>query len=67
MMCFGLGTLPLMVATGCGGSALTYGRRRQLLRLAAWCVLLTGALTIARGIGFLQLGAGPHACPMCDG
>jgi sulfite exporter TauE/SafE len=65
MLCFGLGTLPLMVATGCGGSLLSLGRRRQLLHLAAWCVLLTGALTVARGVHFWQLAEPAPACPMC--
>jgi sulfite exporter TauE/SafE len=65
MLCFGLGTLPLMVATGCGGTLLTCGRRRQVLRLAAWCVVLTGALTLGRGIAFLRPVEDSPSCPMC--
>jgi sulfite exporter TauE/SafE len=65
MLCFGLGTLPLMVLTGCGGTLLTASRRRRLLRAAAWCVLLTGVLTIARGLGFLQADDPSPSCPMC--
>ncbi len=65
MLCFGLGTLPLMVLVGCGGSLLTCGRRRLLLRVAAWCVVLTGALTIARGLGFLTVLDSSPSCPLC--
>ncbi len=67
MLCFGLGTLPLMVATGCGGTLLTAGRRRQVFRLAAWCVVLTGVLTLGRGIAFLRPVEGSPSCPMCSG
>jgi sulfite exporter TauE/SafE len=68
MACFGLGTLPLMVATGCSGSLLSCGRRRQLLRLAACCVILTGVLTVARGISFMHIADPPtsQGCPLCD-
>ena len=67
MACFGLGTAPVMMATGCGASLLSAGVRRRLFAVAAWCVVLTGALSIARGAGFLQLTpeADPAACPFC--
>ena len=67
MVAFGLGTVPIMVATGCGGSLLSLAARRKLFTFAAWCVVVTGVISIGRGIIFLNLpwftGGG---CPMCD-
>lgn len=54
MAAFGLGTVPLMVLTGTGGSLLSLAARRQVYRAAAWCVVLTGALSVVRGFGFLN-------------
>ncbi|HVW37411.1 MAG TPA: sulfite exporter TauE/SafE family protein [Pirellulales bacterium] len=67
MSLFGLGTLPIMVLTGCGGNLLGLVGRRRLLHVAAWCVVLTGALSIARGAAFLQNDAQVAAasCPAC--
>jgi sulfite exporter TauE/SafE len=62
---FGLGTLPLMAATGCGGALLSGGRRQQVLRLAAWCVVVTGETTMARGFNALSWAAPEPACPFC--
>lgn len=66
MIAFGLGTVPVMVATGCGGSLIGVAARRKLLTVAAWCVVLAGAVSIGRGVWFLDLpwfsGGG---CPMC--
>lgn len=68
MIAFGLGTVPIMVATGCGGSLISLAARRKLFALAAWCVVITGVVSIGRGIFFLDLpwftGGG---CPMCHG
>jgi sulfite exporter TauE/SafE len=68
MAVFGLGTLPLMVTTGAGGMLLSLMSRRRLLRAAAWCVVLTGCVTIARGAGFLPLPgrSSSPACPFCQ-
>lgn len=68
MIAFGLGTVPLMVLTGVGGAFISLATRRHLLRVAAWCVVLTGLVAVARGLGFLHLegvwlGAG---CPHCN-
>ncbi|HVC94017.1 MAG TPA: sulfite exporter TauE/SafE family protein [Pirellulales bacterium] len=63
MAMFGLGTVPIMVLTGCGASLLSLAGRRRLLRMAAWCVVLTGALSIARGYEFLVAPVG--SCPGC--
>lgn len=66
MIVFGLGTMPVMVATGLSGSLLGAGARRKLYSLAAWCVVATGMLSVGRGVAFLELpwfsGGG---CPMC--
>jgi sulfite exporter TauE/SafE len=55
MAVFGVGTMPLMLLTGTTASLLSVVKRRKLMHLAAWCVVLTGALTVARGLGFLDL------------
>lgn len=65
---FGLGTLPIMVLTGCGGAMLGLASRRRLLHVAAWCVVLTGALSVSRGLAFLRADySTPTAgCPACQ-
>jgi len=66
MFAFGLGTVPLMVLTGVGSAALTATVRRRVLRLAAVCVALTGALTVYRGVGFFRMTpTEPVQCPFC--
>jgi sulfite exporter TauE/SafE len=65
MMLFGLGTAPLMIATGLSGSLVRLSLRRHAFRIAAWCVLATGLLSIARGVQVFT--AVDHAaCPLCD-
>lgn len=67
MLAFGFGTVPLMVITGCSAALLSWGVRQRLWQLAAWSVVLTGLLTIGRGISFLQLTFEPQvpSCPFC--
>jgi sulfite exporter TauE/SafE len=67
MAVFGAGTAPIMLLTGCGGSLLSLARRRWLYQLAAWCVVLTGAVSLARGFGFLHIPGWFDApgCPLC--
>lgn len=67
MVAFGLGTVPLMVLAGYGGSLLSLGARERVLKIAAWCVVLTGIISIARGAGYLQFAAdsAPSGCPFC--
>jgi len=66
MVAFGLGTVPAMMATGLGGSLLGVAARRHLHAIAAWCLVLTGVVSIARGAGFLSFGgAEPAGCPFC--
>lgn len=68
MAAFGVGTMPLMILTGTGSSLLSLAGRRRMLTMAAWCVVLMGVLSLARGVGFLQLppGAPAASCPLCD-
>lgn len=49
MLAFGLGTVPLMVATGCGGQFMTHHTRMRVYRVAACVVLVMGAITVRRG------------------
>ena len=67
MATFGLGTLPMMVAAGCGGSLIAGATRRRLLHIAAWAVVFTGVVAMARGISFLDVNepAVEAACPFC--
>jgi sulfite exporter TauE/SafE len=67
MALFGLGTLPIMILVGTGGAVFRRSRRWDILRAAAWCVVLTGILTLLRGLTFLHefgLCQYPH-CPIC--
>lgn len=67
MTAFGLGTAPLMIATGWGGSFMSLVARKRLLVVAAWCVVATGCLTLYRGSGFIDwnLSGDTPACPFC--
>ncbi len=68
MVAFGLGTIPLMVAVGYGGQFLSIVGRSRLFRVAAWCIVLTGAISIARGYAQLDpptdMATAP--CPLCE-
>ena len=68
MVSFGLGTSPVMIMTGVGGSWLAGETRLRMLRLAAWCVVLAGVLCLVRGLGGIPLTSdltGPF-CPFCQ-
>lgn len=69
MSVFGLGTVPLMVLTGAGAMLLQLATRERLMRAAAWCVILTGVLTVWRGGAFLKAANSANdqtpACPFC--
>lgn len=67
MVVFGLGTVPLMVATGISASAISIHARRHLFRIAAVLVMLTGILTISRGVAFAtsDIDSSPISCPFC--
>lgn len=67
MALFGLGTVPLMVATGTGGTLLNVAVRSRAVRIAAWCVVITGCISLARGFGFLEFSQATvtAGCPLC--
>ena len=68
MAAFGLGTVPLMVLAGYGGQLLSVVSRVKILHIAAWCIVLTGGISIARGV--TQLNPPERAvtaeCPFCE-
>jgi sulfite exporter TauE/SafE len=64
MAIFGLGTVPLMVATGTSASLIPLRWRHRLFVLAGWSVVLMGALSLYRGWTFLTVDD-PAACPFC--
>ncbi len=68
MVAFGLGTLPLMVLAGYGGRMLSVVGRAKLFRIAAWCIVLTGAISIARGAAQMNVPAetATASCPFCE-
>jgi len=66
MAAFGAGTVPALVAVGIGGGLLTGTGRRRLQGVAAWCLLATGVVALARGSSYLSLpGREPAGCPFC--
>jgi uncharacterized protein len=67
MVLFGMGTAPLMILAGVGASLLSYARRQRLLQISAVCVCLTGLVSIARGVLFLQIWGVPEVarCLLC--
>jgi sulfite exporter TauE/SafE len=46
---FGLGTLPALAALGLVGGGIPLRWQMSLRRIGAWCILLTGLLTLLRG------------------
>jgi hypothetical protein len=74
MFFFGLGTIPLMLAVGGGISLMSLRFRQRMLTLAAWCVIVTGVISVARGIYAVPWEAssetstttGNLACPFCS-
>jgi len=68
MLAFGLGTVPVLVLVGCGSGWLAAGGRRRLFTVAAWCMVLTGILTLYRGAEVLaspELSNEEAGCPLC--
>jgi sulfite exporter TauE/SafE len=66
MLVFGIGTIPALLLTGMSGSLLGVTFRRRLFRFAAWCMIATGALSIHRGVVFLQTEKDELVCPYCN-
>jgi sulfite exporter TauE/SafE len=68
MIAFGMGTIPLMVLVGYGGQFMSGVGRARMFRTAAWCIVLTGAISIARGAAQMkpipELATAP--CPLCN-
>jgi len=66
MLLFGLGTIPTLALVGTGGTLMSLSLRHRILRLAAWCVALTGAISLWRGISFLEMTVPVSSgCPGC--
>jgi sulfite exporter TauE/SafE len=67
MVAFGVGTVPLMVLTGSGATILNLSARARALKIAAWCVIVTGLISIARGTGHIEWLSDslPAGCPLC--
>jgi hypothetical protein len=66
MFLFGVGTMPLLLLLGCGGMLLRLSFRRYLHLVAAWCVIITGLLSLIRGLHLLQELA-TATMPGCSG
>jgi sulfite exporter TauE/SafE len=67
MIVFGLGTAPAMMLTGVSGRLMGLATRRWLYAAAAWCLVLTGVISVARGVSFLSVGDKPASgCPICQ-
>lgn len=68
MAAFGLGTIPLMVLVGYSGRFLSTSNRSRIFQAAAWCIVLTGAISIARGAAQLDSNsvAETAPCPLCE-
>lgn len=60
MVLFGLGTVPAMVALGCGSLLLSRPLRAGIVQVAACFVVLLGVATVVRGWGPVD-----QACPHC--
>lgn len=68
MLAFGLGTVPVMLVTGAGLTMASLQLRQRLMKVAAVCVLVTGVLTIGRGLAFAASAptkAPAQRCPLC--
>jgi sulfite exporter TauE/SafE len=66
MVVFGLGTAPAMILGGISGRLIGLAARRRLYAVAAWCLVLTGAISVGRGVSFLFATDQPaSSCPMC--
>ncbi len=59
MLAFGLGTMPAMVAIGCGSAMLSRHARHRVYQCAACMVIVMGAVTIGRA---LPLGGETNCC-----
>ena len=68
MAAFGVGTVPVMLISGAGLTMASLQLRQKLMKVAAVCVLMTGVLTMGRGLAFaasVSATAPQDACPLC--
>lgn len=69
MATFGLGTAPALLIAGVGSSLASSLVRRRLLKLAAWSIVITGAITVTRGVTAIaahhDARQATEACPFC--
>jgi sulfite exporter TauE/SafE len=66
MALFGLGTMPVLILTGITGSVLSLVWRQRIFRIAAYCMILTGALALWRGASAAMWSPGQESpCPYC--
>lgn len=66
MFFFGMGTVPAMLMAGTAGGILSIPMRRKVFAVAAWCLVLTGAISIVRGASHVEVFGRPAAgCPLC--
>lgn len=68
MIAFGIGTIPMMVLVGYSGRFLSVTHRTRLFQVAAWCIVLTGAISIVRGASQLDAKSVAETvpCPFCE-
>ncbi|MCG8584953.1 MAG: sulfite exporter TauE/SafE family protein, partial [Pirellulales bacterium] len=69
MVVFGLGTAPVMILVGAGASAVSLAARQHMLRIAAWCLVITGVVSVARGAGYMVAADAEdptQGCPACQ-
>lgn len=71
MAAFGAGTAPLMIAAGGVGGLMSVGFRRRAMTVAAWCVIVTGVVSLGRGYYAYSAtnsppGEAAAACPFCN-
>jgi hypothetical protein len=67
MVIFALGTAPAMILTGLSGSLVKLAWRKPLFRFAGVCLIVLGAISVARGAGLaLRTDDQTPACPFCD-
>ncbi|QEG33819.1 sulfite exporter TauE/SafE family protein [Bythopirellula goksoeyrii] len=68
MLAFGIGTIPMMVIVGYGAQFLSLVSRAQIFRIAAWCIVVTGVISITRGAAqfYAPSQNGTASCPLCE-
>jgi len=66
LVVFGMGTAPAMMLAGVSGRLMGLATRRWLYAAAAWCLILTGLVSVVRGVSFIAVGDEPVArCTLC--